>query len=81
MTHETQTTDKQNVDLYYSKLFTNISFTHFAELIKIKDTTKRKFYELLIVKNTLSVRELERQITSPNPQVSHTFPTLKLINK
>jgi predicted nuclease of restriction endonuclease-like (RecB) superfamily len=63
-TQELQTAENLNIDLYYTKLITNISFTHFAELIKIKDNTKRKFYELLIVKKTLTVRELERQIAT-----------------
>lgn len=63
-TQELQTNDNQEIDAYNAKLFTNISYTHFAELIKIKDKTKRKFYELLTIKNTLSVRELERQIAS-----------------
>ena len=41
-----------------------ISYTHLVELIKIKETNKRRFYELLTIKNTLSVRELERQIAT-----------------
>jgi predicted nuclease of restriction endonuclease-like (RecB) superfamily len=49
---------------YYETVFKQISFSHFIELIKIKEPTKRKFYELSIIKNTLSVRELERQIAT-----------------
>jgi len=49
---------------YYVNLFSRIPYSHFVELIKIKEDTKRKFYELLIIKNTLSVRELERQIAT-----------------
>ena len=49
---------------YYKELLSKVSFTHFAELIKIKDNTKRMFYEMLIIKSTLSVRELEKQIAS-----------------
>ncbi len=49
---------------YYDTIFKQISFSHFIELIKIDDSIKRKFYELSIIKNTLSVRELERQITT-----------------
>jgi predicted nuclease of restriction endonuclease-like (RecB) superfamily len=49
---------------YYKELISNVSFTHFAELIKIKDTNKRIFYEMMILKNTLSVRELEKQIVT-----------------
>jgi predicted nuclease of restriction endonuclease-like (RecB) superfamily len=49
---------------YYESILKQISFSHFIELIKIKEPTKRKFYELSIIKNTLSVRELERQIAT-----------------
>jgi predicted nuclease of restriction endonuclease-like (RecB) superfamily len=49
---------------YYETVFKQISFSHFIELIKIDNNTKRKFYELSVIKNTLSVRELERQIAT-----------------
>jgi predicted nuclease of restriction endonuclease-like (RecB) superfamily len=45
-------------------LIQKVSFTHFTELIKIKDSLKRQYYELLVIKQTLSVRELQRQINS-----------------
>lgn len=45
-------------------LLNNCSFTHFVELIKIEDNTKRQFYELLILKTTPSVNELKRSIES-----------------
>jgi predicted nuclease of restriction endonuclease-like (RecB) superfamily len=51
-------------DAYYRNLIEHISFTHFVELIKIEDRTKRTFYELLILKTTLSVNELKRQINT-----------------
>ena len=60
---ETSTQHKQN-GKYYTRLLTKLSFTHFVELIKIKDQTKRNFYEMLVIKNTLSVRELEKQIVT-----------------
>lgn len=45
------------------KIFLNsISFTHIAELLKIDDQLKRVFYEIQILKNNLSVKELKRQI-------------------
>ncbi len=47
---------------YLWHLVQHISFTHFVELIKIKDKTKRVFFELLIIKTTPSVQELKRQI-------------------
>lgn len=51
-------------DKYYYNLLSKVSFTHFVELIKIKDPIKRNFYEMLVLKSTLSVRELERQIAT-----------------
>ena len=43
-------------------LFGCASFSHFAEIIKIDDTTKRLYYEMLIIKTSPSVRELRRAI-------------------
>lgn len=47
-----------------SNLLTNLSFSHFVELMKIEDNLKRTFYEMECIKSTWSVRELKRQITS-----------------
>jgi len=58
--HQFQSTDNE----YLVKLVTSVSFSHFVELIKIDNDTKRKFFELLILKTTLSVKELKRQINS-----------------
>lgn len=63
-TQDLQNSGIQEYQDYYKQIFTQISYTHFVELIKIKEPTKRKFYELSIIKNTLSVRELERQIAT-----------------
>jgi predicted nuclease of restriction endonuclease-like (RecB) superfamily len=46
------------------KLLSNLSFTHFVELIKINDDLKRTFYELECIKGNWSARELDRQIHS-----------------
>jgi predicted nuclease of restriction endonuclease-like (RecB) superfamily len=46
------------------KLVSNLSFSHFAELIKISDPLKRSFYEIECIKGTWGVRELRRQINS-----------------
>ncbi len=46
------------------KLLTNLSFSHFSELLKIDDPLKRSFYEVESIKGTWSVRELRRQINS-----------------
>lgn len=57
------TQELQNDDIkHVSTIFQSISYTHFTELIKIDDSTKRRFYELLILKTQPSVKELKRQI-------------------
>jgi predicted nuclease of restriction endonuclease-like (RecB) superfamily len=45
-------------------LISRLSFSHFAELIKIDDSLKRCFYEIECSRGTWSVRELKRQINS-----------------
>jgi predicted nuclease of restriction endonuclease-like (RecB) superfamily len=47
-----------------NQLISFISYTHFVELIKIDNPVKRKYYELLILKTHLSVRDLKREIAS-----------------
>jgi predicted nuclease of restriction endonuclease-like (RecB) superfamily len=49
---------------YLLTLIQQASFTHFAELIKITDVNKRRFFELLIIKTTPNVKELQRQINT-----------------
>ena len=49
---------------YLLQLLASGSFSHFVELIKIEDDSKRKFFELLILKTTPTVRELQRQINT-----------------
>jgi predicted nuclease of restriction endonuclease-like (RecB) superfamily len=46
------------------RLISNLSFSHFAELIKITDPLKRSFYEIECINGTWGVRELRRQINS-----------------
>jgi predicted nuclease of restriction endonuclease-like (RecB) superfamily len=62
------TPKSQNNDIeifeYNKKAIQRISFTHFVELIKIKDPTQRQFYELLILKTQPSVAQLKKQIHS-----------------
>jgi predicted nuclease of restriction endonuclease-like (RecB) superfamily len=55
--------DWQDED-YFTKLFTKITWTHFIEIIRIDDPLKRSFYELEILQNHWSVRELKRQLNS-----------------
>ena len=57
----TQELQEENIK-HISTIFQSISYTHFTELIKIEDSTKRRFYELLILKTQPSVKELKRQI-------------------
>lgn len=45
-------------------LLSQLSFTHFIELIKFDDPLKRLFYEVETIKNNWSVRELERAINT-----------------
>jgi len=45
-------------------LRTQLSWTHFRILMRIKDETARQFYEIETIKNNWSTRELERQIDS-----------------
>lgn len=47
---------------YETDLLTKVSFTHFVELLKIEDSAKRKFFEMLAIRTTPSVKELKRQI-------------------
>ena len=49
---------------HHNQLFSSTSFSHFVELIKISDIYKRTYYELLVCKTTLSVRELRDSINT-----------------
>lgn len=51
-------------DAYFERLFQQLPWTHFNELIRIDDPLKRAFYEVEIVRNRWSVRELKRQLGS-----------------
>ncbi|MGM0636569.1 MAG: DUF1016 N-terminal domain-containing protein [Bacteroidota bacterium] len=42
-------TDELQPD-YIKELINSVSFTHFVELLKIEDATKRRFYEMMIIK-------------------------------
>jgi predicted nuclease of restriction endonuclease-like (RecB) superfamily len=43
-------------------LLSNLTFTHFVELIRISDPLQRLFYEVETIKNNWSVRDLKRAI-------------------
>lgn len=61
---EFQEADLEKNKKYYHDIFTQISYSHFVELIKISDPVKRTYYEWAVITQCLSVRELERQIAS-----------------
>lgn len=63
-TQEYTLAEIHSINSHLINLLTNISYTHIVELIKIDELTKRKFYELLILKTTLSVKELKKQIAT-----------------
>src|SRR3989338_3129799 len=44
--------------------FYKLTWTHYCELIKIQDETKRRYFEKYAIHENLSVRELKRQIYS-----------------
>jgi predicted nuclease of restriction endonuclease-like (RecB) superfamily len=45
-------------------LLSQVFWSHFRELIKIKDNTARSFYEIELINNKWSVSELKRQVDS-----------------
>ncbi len=51
-------------DAYFVRLFRELSWTHFIELIRIDDPLKRAFYEIESLRNRWSVREFKRQLNS-----------------
>lgn len=68
--HQSLTDELENVVIRVDKssspdieiLLKHLSFTHFAELIKIDNPLKRAFYEVEGIKGRWSVRQLKRQI-------------------
>ena len=45
-------------------LFNKLSFTHLVAILPITDPLERAFYEMMAIRGTWSVRELQRQIDS-----------------
>ena len=45
-------------------LLTNLSFSHFIELLKADSALKRRFYETQVIRNNWGVRDLKRAIES-----------------
>lgn len=48
----------------YDLLLNKLSFSHFIELLKLDTPLKRSFYQIEIIKNDWSVRELQRAMNS-----------------
>lgn len=46
------------------QLLSNLSYSHFVELLKIEDHLKRSFYEIESIHNNWGSRELRRQIST-----------------
>lgn len=51
-------------DPYFARLFRELPWTHFIELLRMEDPRKRAFYEVEVLRHRWSVRELKRQIDS-----------------
>lgn len=55
---------RDDIKVSPEKLFNNLSFTHFSAILHVKDPLQRTFYEMMTIRGTWSVRELQRQIDS-----------------
>lgn len=55
---------KNEFNVAPEQLFNKLSFTHLAAILPLKDEMQRAFYEIMAIKGTWSVRELQRQIDS-----------------
>lgn len=63
-TQKSEETGKGDDYGHAAAIFQSVSYTHFTELLKIDDPSKRHFYELLILHTQPSVKELKRQISA-----------------
>lgn len=59
-----QNDDITSIENNTINIFDNLSYTHLTELIHIKDSLKRTFYEIECIKNVWTHKELKRQIHS-----------------
>ena len=55
---------QEEYPISFETLLSQLSFTHFIELIRFDDPLERLFYEVETIKNNWSVRELERAINT-----------------
>ncbi len=56
--------NKEEIVIPGEILITRLSFSHFVELMKIKNSNERLFYEMSSIQGNWSIRELRRQISS-----------------
>ena len=56
--------DSDKIHAEMNKLLTNLSFSHFIELLKADTDVKRRFYEEQAIRNNWGVRDLKRAIES-----------------
>lgn len=61
---QSKTNLTHNILISPENLVKSLSFSHFAELMRIEDSLKRNFYEFECIKSNWSIRELKRQISS-----------------
>lgn len=64
MKNEVTPSKENEISYPHTILLSQLSFTHFVELIKADSSLKRAFYEVQAIKNNWSVRELERAMNS-----------------
>ena len=64
MIAQLQVIDNKELTIKSTDIFNRLSYTHFTELIHIKDPLKRTFYEMECIKGVWTQRELKRQIHS-----------------
>jgi predicted nuclease of restriction endonuclease-like (RecB) superfamily len=60
---ELQNTENEEVE-FTKLLLQRVSFTHLSILMTLENSTQRRYYEMLTLKTTPSVRELQRQINT-----------------
>ena len=68
--------ENNDLQLQPELLLSQLTFTHFVELIRVEDELQRLFYEVETIKNNWTVRELKRAINT-----SLAFRTVMSTNK
>jgi predicted nuclease of restriction endonuclease-like (RecB) superfamily len=62
-----------------SSILSKLSFSHFVELLKIEENTKRLFYETECIRNGWSVRDLNRAISTLLYERTHRSKNKKVV--